>query len=272
MTRWLRLNADWEDSPWLDELQDGAASGCWPRVLSHAKRNGVREGSRCRVKSLDVGVASRKWHVSRETVQALLNAAVIDGALEIEGADWLIVNWETYQPRDATAAARMKKHRVTDGYAVTDRDLSRDMDMDVDRDRKKKPRAARATGLPSDWTPNDDHRAIGLERNVNVQDEAVKMRDWALAKGEVKKDWDAAFRNWLRRAIPRPTVKPQVLQGPRWPTRKEEESPRPTDEQRREGREAVRKATSVSRGAEPIASTVANVLGAIERPEGGAAA
>lgn len=35
-----------------------------------------------------------------------------------------------------------------------------------------------------------------------MEAEAVKMRDWAAAEGKVKKDWDATFRNWLRRADP----------------------------------------------------------------------
>lgn len=35
---------------------------------------------------------------------------------------------------------------------------------------------------------------------VHVRTEAQKIRDWALAKGELKADWLAAWRGWIRRA------------------------------------------------------------------------
>lgn len=67
----------------------------------------------------------------------------------------------------------------------------------------------RARGLPTDWAPNAEHEAIAKERGVSLEGEAVKMRDWALANGETKKDWDATFRNWLRRADPPRTAAPR---------------------------------------------------------------
>ncbi|GAP78522.1 hypothetical protein Y09_1351 [Brachybacterium sp. SW0106-09] len=62
--------------------------------------------------------------------------------------------------------------------------------------------AKRARALPDDWTPTEEHRALAAERGVDCDFEAMQMRDWAAGKGETGKDWDARFRNWLRKARP----------------------------------------------------------------------
>ena len=62
----------------------------------------------------------------------------------------------------------------------------------------------RARPLPDNWQPNDVHRRIAAERGLDVNLEAERMRDWTLANGAVKKDWDATFRNWLRDERRRP--------------------------------------------------------------------
>lgn len=63
---------------------------------------------------------------------------------------------------------------------------------------KKTPRRKPARPLPADWAPNDDHRAIAAERRIDVSAEAVKFRDYGIAKGKTYADHDAAFRNWLK--------------------------------------------------------------------------
>lgn len=63
-------------------------------------------------------------------------------------------------------------------------------------------RRKRATQLPDDWTPTDEHRTLAAQRGVDCDAEAEAMRDWATDKGATGKDWNARFRNWLRRAEP----------------------------------------------------------------------
>lgn len=63
-------------------------------------------------------------------------------------------------------------------------------------------RATRARQLPADWQPTDAHRELAAERGIDCDREADAMRDWAADKGATGKDWDARFRNWLRRATP----------------------------------------------------------------------
>jgi hypothetical protein len=62
------------------------------------------------------------------------------------------------------------------------------------------PKPKRKQQLPQAWLPNDAHRSLAASLRINLGGEAEKFRDWAVAKGEVKADWDAAFRNWLRGA------------------------------------------------------------------------
>lgn len=62
----------------------------------------------------------------------------------------------------------------------------------------------RATKLPDDWTPTPEHVEQARTAGIDADLEATKMRDWALSKGETRKDWDATFRNWIRNARPTP--------------------------------------------------------------------
>ena len=59
--------------------------------------------------------------------------------------------------------------------------------------------------LPADWMPTLEHieqaKTEGGKNQAWVRDQAARMRDWAASKGERKVDWDAAFRNWIRRAF-----------------------------------------------------------------------
>jgi hypothetical protein len=58
----------------------------------------------------------------------------------------------------------------------------------------------RATSLPEVWMPNDKHREIAKDNGVDILVECVQFIDHALANGKTFKDWDAAFRTWLRNA------------------------------------------------------------------------
>lgn len=112
--RWIRLDVSWEDSVWLDALS-GAAAGCWPRLLCTVKRDG--SGGRC--KRLAPTVTARRWRVKREDVAELEAAAIADGALRVDGGDWIVTNWAEYQDADPTAAVRQRRKRQKDAAHVT---------------------------------------------------------------------------------------------------------------------------------------------------------
>jgi uncharacterized protein YdaU (DUF1376 family) len=86
----------------------------------------------------------------------------------------------------------------------------------VSRDEKKT--AVRGCRLPSGWTPNDEGRAMASQAfgNSGARAQLEKFRDWAAsAPGQkgVKADWDATWRNWIRREAD--AAKPRAGPGPR---------------------------------------------------------
>jgi len=58
----------------------------------------------------------------------------------------------------------------------------------------------RATQLPADWKPKEDHLEIAIDYGLDPAFELRKFRDHHEAKGSTMKSWDAAFRTWLNNA------------------------------------------------------------------------
>lgn len=224
-SRWIRLDADWEDSPWLDALS-GEAAGCWPRILCLVKRSGVKG----RLRAPDHGVLARRWRVSRESVGELVDAATADGALILTDGDWLITGWSTYQ--DPTARERKQRERErkhpSDSHAesrnvthVTRDTMASHVPLSratwTETEEKEPPLVApkkkRGSQLPEGWRPNETHARIANENHADLAREADNFRDHAAAHGRVLRDWDAGFRTWLRNA--RPPSQPNGLQRPK---------------------------------------------------------
>lgn len=59
-------------------------------------------------------------------------------------------------------------------------------------------RAKRGHQLPADWAPNEQHTQKALQLELDLAAEVEHFRDHATANGVTRKDWDAAFRMWLR--------------------------------------------------------------------------
>lgn len=77
-------------------------------------------------------------------------------------------------------------------------------------------KTSRATELPSDWQPDAKTWALADELGFTAQetwDQLNRMRDWAKNAGGGKgrkSDWNAAFRNWIKRAADDRRNKPQA--------------------------------------------------------------
>jgi translation initiation factor IF-1 len=74
-------------------------------------------------------------------------------------------------------------------------------DGDGESEPAGKPRAKRATQLPDTWRPNDQHTDFAAKNGLNAARELAQFTDHHRARGTTFKDWDAAFRTWLRRAV-----------------------------------------------------------------------
>lgn len=60
----------------------------------------------------------------------------------------------------------------------------------------------RAAQLPVDWQPRTEEieRMMSSYPNVDMTHEISCFCDYWASRGEARADWDAAFRNWIRKA------------------------------------------------------------------------
>jgi len=74
-------------------------------------------------------------------------------------------------------------------------------------DPPKRKRTDRGVQIPEGWRPstssaNQSTEADARKRGVNLVTELESLHDWARSHGITRKDWDAQWRNWMRRARP----------------------------------------------------------------------
>ncbi len=103
--RWIRLNVDFDDQPWLFVLSSDAQLA-WVKLQCHMKRDGVR--GTCN--AMAPMVAARRWGVGEEHVVKMLQAAIKAEVLISTGESWSIVAWAEDQ-EDTTNADRQKRFR-----------------------------------------------------------------------------------------------------------------------------------------------------------------
>lgn len=75
--------------------------------------------------------------------------------------------------------------------------------------------AGRSRQLPADWEPDAALLAWLKDKGLKVDETAErdKFKDYWIAKGEARRDWSAAYRNWLRKAEEFSASRPSVLRG-----------------------------------------------------------
>jgi hypothetical protein len=142
----------------------------------------------------------------------------------VDGHDYLsITNWDEHQRIDKPARARYplpttENATPRESVARPSRDPRETLAPGTGEQRNRgtgeqgervASQAKRAHKLPADWMPKPETvTAIRAELpNVDLSTEHRKFSDHFAASGKPMKDWDAAWRNWMRRApqyAPRP--------------------------------------------------------------------
>jgi hypothetical protein len=148
-------------------------------------------------------------------------AALVEcGPKDTEGflnVDWSLHDWDEYGGKYGKRVEAGRKAAAARWHTEPDADPMRshsngnanpmpthsDANTEERRGEKKETVGARkrATQLPDGWEPNGTHHKIAEETGVDLKLEAVQFRDHHAAKGSTYKDWDAAFRTWLRNAV-----------------------------------------------------------------------
>ncbi len=120
---------------------------------------------------------------------------------QVRGQVYLeIANWMKHQRIDNAGKPRCpapdESLRCDSPRVAASRgDLPPDPEEEEDKDT---PQAAkrRKRPLPLDWRPKPEAQTEALEHGKDLAYEAKRFRNWA-ANADPKKDWDAAFSNWL---------------------------------------------------------------------------
>jgi hypothetical protein len=183
-----------------------------------------------------LGALARIWmvadtHVGEDNVLALgideIDELVgLPGLCELLPIEWLQVidsdhvklpNFHahngTVAKETALTARRVTRYRnkkqrkgVTgsNGQALPDRDLSQDLDhTKTSEDIEHAVRAKTASRLAEDFGMNPERRAVAQAEGIDADRELARFCDhWKAAGGATarKRDWDAAWRNWCRKA------------------------------------------------------------------------
>lgn len=165
-------------------------------------------------------------------VKSGLDYFIAEGMLESdsEGCALLVTKWRERQYESDTSAERMAKLRGSDGDVTAyQRHGDGDRGGDVTAKRRRSSRALgtdtevtetelkatpplpsveappakrRRQRLPEDWEPSEILLAFAAKKHpaVDVVAQTDLFRDHWWSKGEVRDDWDATWRNWIRRS------------------------------------------------------------------------
>ena len=66
---------------------------------------------------------------------------------------------------------------------------------------KTQKKSSKGSQVPEDFLPDETGLRLAKESGVPIEVEILKFKDFHASKGSVMKDWQAAFRTWIRNAI-----------------------------------------------------------------------
>lgn len=217
--QFARLDLDYADNPKIAELSDAAFRAHVEMILY--SRTYLTDG---RIPARTV----TRWDTQAVT-ELLSNDPEAPSLYRMDDGSYLLHGYADMQETKAEVQERQQVARTNGakgGRPKTQRVSGQVPQRATDagtpsvkqrREEEEKTSSApkRASKLPDSWTPTAEHQAQAAQAGINISLEVDKMRDWALSKGETRKDWNATFRNWLRNARPTPGYTPKPATGQR---------------------------------------------------------
>jgi hypothetical protein len=126
-----------------------------------------------------------------------------------EATQVTICNYDKYQdvrrtgdaPSDAPPDAKPTQRRTNNQEPITKEDTSLRSVSPPARPAAREKATSRLSTCPTDFQPDEKtmSEAVGLLGTRRAESELARMRDWSIGKGEKRADWNAVFRNWIRR-------------------------------------------------------------------------
>ncbi|WP_250504870.1 hypothetical protein [Bowdeniella massiliensis] len=157
-----------------------------------------------------------------EALRSLSKAGLIHRYTR-EGRDLIYIsNWENIQRIDKPAKGRLPRPDGTFEYNESiiretvakpresvapgtgeqgNRGTGEQGQARADADAPKRNPETRAHTIPNDWEPTEKHLERAKRDQLNLSTEAERFTNNAKAKGLKFKDWNAAFNNWLIKAV-----------------------------------------------------------------------
>lgn len=133
-----------------------------------------------------VETISRRCGLSERSVQGHLSTLEDDGYIQ-----------KSYRTGRSTVY-QIDPRRICTPAESAPRTIS---EPSIEPSMKHKARSTkRACQLPPDFEPDETAHSLAAELEVSIETQLPKFRDYHAARGKPMKDWQAAFRNWLRNA------------------------------------------------------------------------
>ena len=235
---------DWQNDKGL-RLCSLAARGLWMELLCIAHESGGYlevNGNPLTPRQITTLVRAQDREVMRLLGELKVNGVfsvtddgimfcrrmVRDAERSAEGRDNIRKRWGNKADGEAPSSAQPNGEANEDPNRVPNREPtsppSRDpnslyseaeAEAEEDREGRRAPRATPPFPLPPLWQPTVEMVEFGISLGLSdpaVQRAAERMRDWSLSKGQRLADWDAFFRNWLRRDAEDPPFRNGALQ------------------------------------------------------------
>jgi hypothetical protein len=141
-------------------------------------------------------------------VNGFAEAMALVGWLHQDGSVMSCPNFDRHNGKTAKNRAltneRVAKHRKTNAETNADSNgdtVTESVTKTVTREEKRRDSNRRASRLPDDFKPNETGLKLAADSGINAERELAKFRDHHTAKGSTFKDWQAAWRTWVGKAV-----------------------------------------------------------------------
>jgi hypothetical protein len=141
-----------------------------------------------------------RWKWSKDRVKRFLSEPEVSTAVRTvretpHGTVYHVVNYGTWAiPHDSERDSARDTNRDSSETAARQEQPLEPQEPTTRGGEKRK------HALPDDWAPNDTHERLAIRLGLDLESEVEKFRDYELTNARKQKDWNATFRNWLRKA------------------------------------------------------------------------
>jgi len=214
MSRWFRAYSETLNDPKVQTLPD-ASFKAWHNALYLAAQIDSKDGNIGSLQEI-----SFAFRVTQDAVSSAFHPLIDLGLIETDDETFHIVSWKKRQYKSDTSTNRVREFRKrgkrsrnvseTAPDTDTDTELEKGISNDIPKKNEQtvpKKQTPAGTRLPENWEPCVELVEWALNETdlsgLQVRDQTARFKDYWFGKSgkdATKRDWDATWRNWIRRA------------------------------------------------------------------------